>query len=88
MIDRKVKLHDIDVGEFIRVVEECEGNVYLETKEGDCLNLKSRLCVIVGLAQLIHGGMIAEATIRCENPADERKLYRFGLFREIPDTEK
>ena len=34
-----MKLHDIDVTEFIRTVEKCKGNVYLKTKEGDCFNL-------------------------------------------------
>ena len=27
-----MKLHDIDVTEFIRTVEKCKGNVYLKTK--------------------------------------------------------
>ena len=79
-----MKLHDIDVAEFIRTVEKCKGNVYLKTKEGDCFNLKSRLSAIVGLTALIKGGIIAEATLQCELPEDETRLFRFNLFREVP----
>ena len=83
----KLVLHDIDLQDFLTTVDKCEGNVFLETDEGDCLNLKSKLCQIVGLTNLIKGGMIAEAYIRCENPADETKLFRFNLYNEVP-TEK
>ncbi len=81
----EMKLHDIDVTEFIRTVEKCKGDVFLKTKEGDCFNLKSRLSAIVGLAELIKGGIIAEARLVCELQEDETKLFRFNLFREIPE---
>lgn len=77
-----VELHDVDVPEFIKVLDSCEGNVYLVSREGDHLNLKSKLCQLVGLTQLIQGGKIAEAFIVCENPDDESKLFRFNLFKE------
>ncbi len=50
--------------------------------EGDRLNLKSKLSQLVGLTKLIEGGKIAEASIVCENPEDESKLFRFNLFGE------
>lgn len=81
----RLKLHEIDVADFIKTVDSCKGNVYLETDEGDCLNLKSKLCQIAGLTNLIQGGIILEATIRCDNPEDESKLFRFNLYREVPE---
>ncbi|MEI3577879.1 MAG: hypothetical protein V8Q07_05410 [Acutalibacteraceae bacterium] len=57
------------------------------TREGDHLNLKSKLCQLVGLTQLIEGGKIAEAYIICENPEDEAKLFRFNLFKDTGDAE-
>ena len=80
----EMKLHDVNVTEFIRTVEKCKGDVFLKTPEGDCFNLKSRLSAIVGLAELIRGGIIAEATLQCQLKEDETKLFRFNLFREIP----
>ena len=39
-----VSLHNIDVSSFLNVLDTCKGNVYLVTREGDHLNLKSKLC--------------------------------------------
>ncbi len=83
----EMKLHEIDVADFIKTIDSCKGNVFLETDEGDCLNLKSKLCQFAGLTKLIQGGVIAQATIRCELPEDETKLFRFNLYKEVPEKE-
>jgi len=83
-MNNTMKLHDVDLNDFIHTVEKCKGNVYLKTSEGDCFNLKSRLSAIVGLAELIRGGIVTEATLECDNAEDETKLFRFNLFREVP----
>lgn len=75
-----LQLHDVNVPEFLKVLDECKGNVFLVSREGDHLNLKSKLCQLVGLTQLIEGGKIAEAFVICEDPEDESKLFRFNLF--------
>ena len=80
MASTPVELHDVDVPAFLKVLDECEGKVFLVTNEGDKLNLKSKLSQLVGLTKLIEGGKIAEAYIVCENPEDESKLFRFNLF--------
>lgn len=82
-----LSLHNIDVTAFLAVLDTCEGNVYLVTDEGDKLNLRSKLCQIVGLTKLIEGGKIAEASLICENKADESKLFRFNFFGETVNTE-
>jgi hypothetical protein len=78
-----LNLHDIDVTEFLAVLDTCEGNVYLVTRDGDRLNLRSKLSQLVGLTQLIEGGKITEASIVCENRNDESKLFRLNLFDEV-----
>ena len=78
-----LNMHDINVSEFLAVLDTCEGNVYLVTKDGDKLNLRSKLSQLVGLTQLIEGGRIAEASIVCENKTDESKLFRLNLFDEV-----
>ena len=77
-----ISLHNIDVDKFLDVLDTCKGNVNLVTREGDHLNLKSKLCQLVGLTKLIEGGKIAEAFILCDNKDDETKLFRFDLFGE------
>ena len=81
-----MNLHDIDVTEFLAVLDTCEGNVFLVTNEGDRLNLKSKLCQLVGLTKLIEGGKIAEASIFCENKNDESKLFRFNFFGDTANA--
>ena len=81
-----ISLHDVNVAEFLAVLDTCKGNVYLITREGDHLNLKSKLCQLVGLTQLIEGGKISEAYIICENKEDESKLFRFDLFDDMGDA--
>ena len=73
--------------EFLAVLDTCEGNVYLVTTEGDKLNLKSKLCQLVGLTKLIEGGKIAEASIFCDNKNDESKLFRFNFFGDTADAQ-
>ena len=81
----KMTMRNVDVADFIRTLDTCTGDVFLETKEGDVLNLKSKLCQFAGLANIINGAFIAEATIRCSNPDDESKLFRFNLYKEVPN---
>ncbi len=80
-----LKIHDVDVPAFIKVLDICKGEVYLETTEGDVLNLKSKLCQIAGLANILQGAVIAEATIRCSDPEDEKLIFRFNLYKELPE---
>ena len=82
-----LSLHNIDVAEFLAVLDTCEGNVFLVTNEGDRLNLRSKLCQLVGLTRLIEGGKIAEASIICENKEDESKLFRFNFFGDLGEAE-
>ena len=81
-MSKMIELHDIDVPGFLSVLDSCEGNVYLMTRDGDKLNLKSKLCQLIGLTSLIEGGKIAEAFVVCDNEADESKLVRFNLYKD------
>lgn len=78
-----LSLHNINVSQFLAVLDTCKGNVYLVTREGDKLNLRSKLSQLVGLTQLIEGGKITEASIVCDNIDDEQKLFRLNLFDQV-----
>ena len=53
-------------------------------KDGDVLNLKSKLCQMIGLSTILSNSEVTEATIRCTNPDDETMLFRFNLYGEMP----
>ena len=75
-----IELHDVDVPTFLDLLDRCKGDVYLISDEGDKLNLKSKLCQLVGLTRLIEGGKIASCYIQCEDPEDESMLFWFNLY--------
>lgn len=87
MDNKKIKLHNIDFDDFIKAIDTCKGDVYLETADGDVLNLKSKLCQMIGLSTILKNTEVAEATIRCTNQEDETKLFRFNLYGEVPKKE-
>ena len=80
-----IVMHDIDMADFMQTLEACKGDVFLETNEGDVLNLKSKLCQMMGIANILKGAIINEATIRCTNMEDETLLFRFNLYKEVPE---
>lgn len=79
----KIQIHDIDFNKFIEALDTCKGDVFLETPEGDSLNLRSKLCQIMGIANILNGAKVSEATIRCTNQEDESKLFRFNLYGKL-----
>ena len=81
---KKLYIHDLNIEDLIKTVEACSGEVYLETEEGDSLNLKSTFCRIVGLSKILEGAKITQAYIRCTK-LDDEALYalRLGLYQLI-----
>lgn len=75
-----VKMHRVDVAQFTDIINSCKGDVYMVTPDGDKLNLKSKLCQLIGFTSLIEGGTLADATLVCDDPEDESRLFRFNLF--------
>lgn len=86
-MDRYIKLHNVDFDDLIKTIDECKGDVYLETTDGDSLNLKSKLCQMIGLSTILRNSEVSEAKLRCINPDDETLLFRFNLYGEVPEKE-
>lgn len=83
-----IELHKVNLQEFMKAIDLCKGAVYLVTPEGDRLNLKSKLCQLIGLTTLIEGGIVSKARIECEKPEDESLLFRFNLYGKNVLNEK
>jgi hypothetical protein len=76
-------LKNVDINDFLSIVNSCKGNLYLVTPEGDKLNLKSTLCQLVGLSKLIEGGIVADASLVCDNIEDETILVKYKLYKSL-----
>lgn len=70
-----------DVEAFFKVVDECKGKVELVTGEGDRLNLKSKLCQYVSMANIFSSGNveIPELELIAYEPEDTGKLVNFMM---------
>ncbi len=62
---------------FFKVVDSCKGRVELVTGEGDRLNLKSKLCQYVSMANIFSNGEIPELEIIAYEREDIDKLIEF-----------
>ncbi len=82
MIDSGVNVNNVSMNEFSEVIASCKGDVFMVTPEGDRLNLKSKLCQLIGFTSLIEGGVVSNARLECTDKEDESKLFRFNLFGE------
>ena len=76
-----MKLNKIkNADDFFAVVDSCEGAVELISKDGDRLNLKSKLTQYVSLAKIFNGSdIIDELELVCHNPADVVKLINYMM---------
>ena len=68
-----------DINKFFDVVDSCKGKVELITGEGDRLNLKSKLCQYVSLANIFSNGEIPEMEILEYEKEDVDKLLNFMI---------
>ena len=64
---------------FFKIVDSCKGKVELVTGEGDRLNLKSKLCQYVSMANIFSNGEIPELELIAYEREDIDKLINFML---------
>ena len=82
---RKFEIHDLDVNAFVKELNNCTGQVWMTTEDGDKINLMSAFCRVVGLMSIVEGGKLSHATIECENEMDESRLFRLNLYGKVED---
>lgn len=71
--------HISDINKFFDVVEQCKGKVELVTGEGDRLNLKSKLCQYVSMANIFSNGEIPELEVVAYEKEDIDRLISFMM---------
>ena len=73
----------IELNDFLRTVEECEGEVWFESPRGDRYVLKSVFSRYIAKTILLveHGH---ELELFCQLQEDEQKFYKY--FAKHPDV--
>lgn len=74
------EIHNFDFNKLIAFASTAKGEVFLQTPDGDVLNLKSRLTQLLALSSAIDWGKVGSATVICKNPDDESRLFRMNLY--------
>ena len=76
----KMKMYNIkDLDKFMNLVDECKGEVYVISSEGDKLNLKSKLTQFVALSSLFSSGYIEKLELETKDDEDAAKLLNFMI---------
>lgn len=72
-----------EVNDFLRIVNECKGEVWIESPMGDKYNLKSIFSQYIALGALLsqHGD---ELELYCSLHEDEPNFFKF--FHEHPQV--
>ena len=68
-----------NIDKFFEVVDSCKGKVELVTGEGDRLNLKSKLCQYVSMANIFSNGEIPELEVVAYEKEDIDRLISFMM---------
>lgn len=66
-----------DVDGFFQTVDKCSGRVELLTKQGDRLNLKSKLCQYISLTGMFSDPTIEEMELLVSEPKDMSLLIQY-----------
>lgn len=73
-----------NIPEFFKVVDSCKGRVELLTGEGDRLNLKSKLCQYLSIAQIFSKSEELHLEIIASEEEDLQKICRYFIkYEEI-----
>lgn len=72
-----------EVNDFLRTVDSCKGEVWLESTQGDRIVLNSVLSHYIAMTMLLtqHGDMLE---LFCQYPEDEAKFFKY--FKKHPDV--
>lgn len=80
----RMKLYKIDdVNAFMKLIDGCKGNVFVISKDGDRLNLRSKLTQFVALSSLFNNSIIEELKLETSNDEDNAKLIDYMMMRKI-----
>jgi len=72
-----MKLSNISaVNDFLAIIPECKGEVWVESVDGDKFNLKSSMSRYIALGRIIEERG-ADLELFCSDSADEQRFYEF-----------
>lgn len=72
----KLNHNKIEIDSFKQVIDQCKGDVWIETDFGDHISLKSQVSQMIGLSALITD-TDREWSLYCADSAEEPLFFKF-----------
>lgn len=80
-----MKVFNVDVESFAKLIQECKGTVTIITEEGDRLVTNSLLSALVGFATVLKVATMKEIEFECEYPEDRVRVLDFMMRYRAPE---
>lgn len=74
-----MKLFNVDVDAFQKLMASCKGTVTMITEDGDRLVTNSMLSALVGFSAILSVAEAKEIDIECEDPEDKARVLEFMM---------
>lgn len=74
-----MKLFNVDVEAFQKLISSCKGTVTMITEDGDRLVTNSMLSALVGFSAILSVAEAKEIEIECEDPDDRARVLEFMM---------
>ena len=62
---------------FFKKLQSCKGDIFMETSEGDKLNMRSKLCQYIAMSKLFGDAEIDQIELTFSEPADVDMLLEY-----------
>lgn len=67
----------VSLSSFLKEVQHCSGEVTFQTREGDCLNLKSVLTTYIFITLMMDPEILDSGWVTCEKDPDYSLLDKY-----------
>ncbi len=74
-----MKVYNVDVEDFAKLIHECKGKVTIITEDGDRLVTNSMLSALVGFSAVLKVATMKEIEFECEFPEDRIRVLNFMM---------
>lgn len=80
-----MKLYNVDIESFSKMIQKCKGKVIIITEDGDRLVTNSLLSGLIGFASVLKVASVKEIELECEYPEDSIMVLEFLMQYRAPE---
>jgi hypothetical protein len=82
-----MKVFNVDVDSFSKLIQSCKGNVTIVTEDGDRIVTNSMLSALIGFAKVLEVASLKEIEFECDDPEDRIRVLNFMMKYRAPEAE-